>query len=323
MHHKKQMVWCAALAAALALTLAGCGGAGSEEPAPEETPAAESQTAEETAGETVTYINGGATLSVPAEYDPLVIVETPEKDPDGTLFTVTELASREYGEKQHPGEDWGDGWLFSIGRVDENALHEIECYDMSGVYPFAVAGDGSCYVFYSPTDVRFVRESYDIDSESEDWAQWTALNEWAWTVQEGFMADNEGLTPYSRTNTAVDIVLSQLAYTDNEPYTLTYLSFGTLEPGGVDKTPYLSRLLEGVTFEMVDSSETPDGEYVVLELPQSGEQLDFFLSDGNYVREVYDGNEALYRATYSDGVTEAAQIVSDWYEALAEAGAAG
>ena len=302
------------LALLMTATLAACGGAEETAPVQEEAPGLSAET-----NDTVSYSNGGLTLNIPAEYDSLVQVTTPDANEDGVLFSVSELASLEWGEKQHPGEDWGDGWLFGIGRIDENALHEMLCYDMSGAIPFASDDDGNYYVFNHPTDVRFVRESYDIDPDSADWQQWGELNDWAWTMQEAFTSDN-GLTPCSFTNTDVDMCLAQVAYMD-EPYILTGLDYGTLTPDGVDDTAYPDRMLDGVSFQMVESNQRPDGEYIILELPQTGERLDFFLADGNYVREVYDGEETLYQATYSNGSDGAviAAAARQWYDALAEA----
>ena len=188
------------LALMMALALTACGGAVEE-------PQTEPGTPAEPASEGVLYTNGGLTLAVPADYDPLVVVETPETSEEGVLFAVTEKASREFGQQQHPGEDWGDGWLFSIGTADEDVLHGMLAYDLSGAVPFAQGEDGTYYIFYHPTDVRFVRESYDIDPDSDDWKAWTALNEWAWTVQETFAGDN-GLTPRTFTNTAPDMILT-------------------------------------------------------------------------------------------------------------------
>ena len=312
----KKTVLTLTLALAAALGLAACGGT-ADAPSSENTPPAEE------AADVVTYDNNGLTLSVPAGYDGLVEVKTPEGSEDGTLFTVSEKASLEAGEKLHPGEDWGDGWLFGIGRIDKDSLHEMLCYDMSGAVPFASDDNGSYYVFYHPTDVRFVRESYDIDPDSEDWKQWAALNQWAWKIQGPFASEN-GLTLEGFTNTSVDMALNQLAYLGQEPYTLGGAAYGTLESGGAEKGPYLDQLLEGVTFTMTESEEVPDGEYIILDLPQAGEELDFFLADdGNLVREIYDGEVTLYRASYQDGQTSAAEIMSDWYEALADAAAAG
>ena len=305
-----------ALALASVLTLSACGGT-SDAPAPEETRSAGE------AVDLVTYENDGLTLSVPTEYDGLLEVKTPEDSQEGTLFSVSELASLEAGQKLHPGEDWGDGWLFGIQRIDEDALHEMLCYDMSGAVPFAGDESGNYYVFCHPTDVRFVRESYDIDPESEDFRQWSALNEWAWEIQGPFASEN-GLMLCSFSNTSVDMVLNQLAYLGEEPYTLGGAAYGTLEPGRVDKDPYLDQLLDGVSFTMADSEEVPDGEYIILDLPQAGEELDFFLADdGNLVRELYDGEVTLYRATYEDGQTSAAQVMNEWYEALADTAAVG
>ena len=303
------------LALVAALGLSSCGGM-ADAPSQTDTAPAEEAT------DVVTYQNGELTLSVPSEYDKIVEVKTPENSEDGTLFTVSELASLEYGQKLHPGEDWGDGWLFGIERIDEDTLHEMLCYDMSGVVPFACDESGSYYVFCHPTDVRLVRESYDIDPDSEDIKQWSALNEWAWEIQGPFAAEN-GLTLCSFTNTSVDMILNQLAYLGEEPYTIGGTAFGAMDPGEVEKGPYLEQILDGVSFAMTESEEIPDGEFIILDLPQLGEELDFFLADdGNLVREIYDGEVTLYRATYANGQTSAAQVMNDWYEALADAAAA-
>lgn len=300
------------LALAAVLSLSACGGM-SDAQAPQE------KAINQGATDAVAYDNNGVTLSVPAEYDVLVEVKTPESSKDGTLFTVSEKASLEAGEKLHPGEDWGDGWLFGIQRIDEDALHEMLCYDMSGAIPFASDESGSYFVFCHPTDVRFVRESYDIDPESEDFKQWSALNEWAWEIQGPFAAEN-GLSLCGFTNTSVDMLLNQLAYLGEEPYTLGGAAYGALESDGLDKAPYLDQLLDGVSFTMTDSEQIPDGEYIILDLPQAGEELDFFLADdGNLIREIYDGEVTLYHASYEDGRTSAAQVMNTWYEALADA----
>ena len=316
----KKTVWIPSFLLALILALTACGETAE---APAEEPREPAPAAESNVVGAVTYSNDGLSLPVPAEFESLLDVKTPESSEDGTLFTVSEKASMEWGEKLHPGEDWGDGWLFSIGRIDEDALHDMLCYDMSGAVPFASDTEGNYYVFYHPTDVRFVRESYDIDPESEDWKQWSALNEWAWEVQGAFAAENDDVTLRSFTNTDVDRLLNQLAYLEEEPYTLSCPSFGTLEPGSVDKEPFLDRLLDGVSFTMTDGEAVPDGEYIVLDLPQAGEELDFFLGDGNLVREIYDGEETLYRASYENGETVAADVMQAWYDALAEDAAVG
>ena len=67
------------LALMMALALTACGGTAEEpqtEPASETPAAAEPETPAE-----ALYTNGGLTLAVPADYDPLVVVETPETSP--------------------------------------------------------------------------------------------------------------------------------------------------------------------------------------------------------------------------------------------------
>ena len=118
-----------------------------------------------------------------------------------------------------------------------------------------------------------------------------------------------------------DIALYRLADTDDAAYTLSATSYGSQKANGVDKTPYVERLLNGVTLEIIENSEMPEGEYIMLDLPEANVRYDFFLSDGNDVREISDDGETLYRAAYADGTTTAYDAVSDWYDALVAAAA--
>ncbi len=314
------------LALLLMLSLAACGAPG-DPPADTDVPDQTDQTdqiddadAAEIDVPEGAFANDGMILSVPEEYADLLVVDTPEDDVAGILFVVSEKASVEAGKIVHPGEDWGDGWLFSIGRANEEWVHEQLCGDMSGREIFARAENGDYYIFYTPTDVRLMREDDDYLMDEETIQQWTTLNEWAATVPETFLNENKGLTPYAHTNTDLDIYLSCIAYKEDTNYSIDYLTNGALDPRAVDKTPYITRLLDGVTFEMVDE-EAPDGEYIVLNLPDDNLRFDFFFGGGgNYVREVYgNGAELLYKATYADGATVANQVMEEWYNALADA----
>ena len=101
-------------------------------------------------------------LTVPEEYKDELIVKTGEETGiEGGLFSYYEKASVE-AEKALAGEDGeaydGAGWLFAIGTVSAEKLHEMLCGDMSGAEVFAEDEDGNYYIFYHPTDVRIVRE---------------------------------------------------------------------------------------------------------------------------------------------------------------------
>ena len=266
------------------------------------------------------YENGGMKLLIPLEYNSLLVIETPQNNPAGILFSVSEKASVEAAKAQ--GYE-NAGWLFSIGTVTEDALHEALCYDMSGAEVFAKNTDGQhpadmrYYMYYHPTDVGFVRESYDdID---DDMAQWTALNEWAATVPDTFLAENSGLTPEKHGNTSLDMYLARVAYLDGVNYTVSTTEYGPMDGSGFDAARYVDRLTNGVTFELANNDETPDGEYVVLSFPEDDVRFDFFLAEGreNCIRQVWsDGYTQLYRAVYADSTTNAGSIMSEWYNAL-------
>lgn len=329
MKFKKASVGSLVLAAALVLSLAACAVGTAEprsgtsdaplEPLDTPAPAPISELPDGAA-----FLNGGMILTVPAEYRGLVLVDMPENDEYGTLFTVSEAASVEAAEAEGHG-DWGMGWLFSVARISAGELDELMCADMSGVEVFAKGADGSCYVVYHPTDVRFYRVGDAYQTDQDGWAQWEKLNEWVWRdVRQQFLAENPGLTPFTVTNSGVDVYLARLVCWDDIEYTLGSVAFGPLSPDGVDAAPYVERLRNGVTFETVDSSQTPSGEFFVLYFPDSGggERFDFFAAGDNYVRQVYGPNgeyEILYKATYADGTTESSEIVAEWYFALAAA----
>ena len=259
------------------------------------------------------YENEGLKLLVPLEYDDLVLIETPLEDPDGTLFTAAEKASIEAAG----GQD-GAGALFSICRIDEEQMRRMRCYDMSGSEIFAADLNGNYYVFRHPTDVRFVRENYeDIDADMQ---QWTELNEWAWnSVRSTFTETNEGLTEARFGNSELEIYLARICWMDETGYTLSTTEFGPKEPADVDPCPFAEKLMNGVVYETLDTEEAPDGEYVVLNLPESGYRFDFFLMEGkeNLIRQVWgDGNELLYRADFDDETVKAADVMRDWYDTL-------
>ena len=189
---KKKTIMSLLLAAAMLASLTGC----AKKENTEELPAAEP--AEEQAAqpaETV-FENGSLKLTVPAEYADLVLVDVPQNDSEGVLFSVSEKASVEAGKLDNHGEDYGDGWLFGIRRVGEDGLHELLCWDMSGVEVFAKDAQGGYYLFTHPTDVRFYRQGDDFQDAAQ-WEDWGKLNEWASGVPAALIAENAGLAAYT------------------------------------------------------------------------------------------------------------------------------
>ena len=277
--------------------------------------AAASATVAAAAEETVQYMNGEMVLSVPARYNDLLIIDTLSNDQDGILFNVSEKASVEAAQAQ--GEDQeGAGWLFSIGTTDESTVHDKLCEDMSGEDVFARKEDGTYFIKYHPTDVRFVRDNYeDID---EDMEQWGELNEWAATVPDTFVEENEGLIPEKHSNTSLDMYFARIAYRNDKNYTLASLEHGVWGPADVDPAPHLEKL-NGITFEYADDEEAPDGEYVVFTVPEENVRYDFFFAEPgqNYVREVRDIDgeeyEILYKADVPEGSPTLNEIMNEWY----------
>ncbi|MBR2123064.1 MAG: PepSY domain-containing protein [Lachnospiraceae bacterium] len=261
-------------------------------------------------------------LAIPEEYADLLIVTSSEDEvmEEGMLYDVTEKESVEAAKKSDPDSADGAGWLFSIGTVTEDKLHELLCYDMSNADVFAKDTDGQYYLFYHPSDVRIVREGGGYDEESM--AQWGRLNEWAYSVKESYVRDNAGLFAVSYSNAGPSIELARAAYAADAVYTVSTLDFGPLEPGAVDAAPFVERLIRNAQYEYVDLEETPDGEYVVLNFPEEDTRYDFFKNEtnGSYVRRTNtdSGYEELYKITLADDAKSAAQIMQEWYDTIVE-----
>ena len=263
------------------------------------------------------YENDGLKLMIPLAYDELVLTETPKDAKDGMLFSVSERASLEAA-----GDKDGAGWLFDISRIDEDAMHEMLCYDMSGREIFALDADGRYFVFDHPTDVRFVRENNEAMARDQE--QWNKLTEWAWeSVRAGFLAENPQLSPASFGNSELEMYLARVAYQPEVNYSVSTTQFGPLAPesGSFDAKPYVERLTSGLILDRFEG-EAPDGEYVVLAFPDEETRFDFFKAEGseNLVRMVWNGeNEALWQLSYTDPDVKATGIMQEWYDALAEA----
>ena len=269
------------------------------------------------------FTNEGMTLSIPDETAKQLKVETPENDPEGVLFTVSEQASIDAAAAS--GDNWsGAGWLFAISRVSEEKMHELLCQDMSGKEVFAKGADGSRYLFCHPTDVRFVRADYSDESQ---WQVWSALTGWAGTVPETFISGNPGLTPETHGNSLLDIQFARMMYRDDVHYTVSTTEFGPIESGRVKAADYIQPLTENVVYEYVDDEEAPDGEYVVLDFPEEDLRFDFFLQEGkeNYIRQIWNdnNNSSLYKAVFADKSIKASAVMNDFYKDMVLADSLG
>ena len=231
------------------------------------------------------------------------------------LLVVSEGASVDAAEAMGEEDTEGIGELFRIIRVSEERLHELLCGDMSGMQAFAKDEDGNYYLFCTPTDVRYVRETNE--KMTEDAHEWTELNEWArGELLEEILDKNTQLTPVSYTNTMLDMYLARIAYAKDVTYTISTTAYGPLKPGKFDGTKYAEYLLGG-NFAEAENAKAPDGEYVVLNFPDEGVRYDFFTADGNLVREVRDGYETFYKRVY-EGIVTNTEAMEGWYLCLAE-----
>ena len=238
-----------------------------------------------------------------------------EETGEELLLVVSEGASVDAAETMGEEDTEGIGELFRISRVSEERLHELLCSDMSGIQVFAKDEEGRYYLFCTPTDVRYVRET--TEKMTEDIEQWTELNDWVNSeLIDNILDANSALTPVSYTNTTLDMYLARIAYAKDVKYTVSTTEYGPLSSDKVDGAKYAEYLLEG-NFEEVENAEAPDGEYIVLNFPDEGVRYDFFTADRNLVREVRDDYEIMYKRVYEGSVTNT-DAMEGWYLDLAE-----
>ena len=153
---------------------------------------------------------------------PKLLVEVPEacgeESPHRlTLLTVHERASVEAAEADF-GSAGGDGFLFSIARLDRVALEDLLENDSPGCEVFATDGT-DYYAVTTATDVRFYR-SGDAFHDPAEQAEWSALYALTESVPADVMAEN-GLTPYS----VRDLYEAAFTYEGNHSYVNYYPYF--------------------------------------------------------------------------------------------------
>ena len=238
-----------------------------------------------------------------------------EETGDELLLIVSEGASTDAAEAM--GEEVTEeiGELFRIIRINEERLHELLCGDMSGIEVFAKDAEGKYYLFCTPTDVRYVRETNE--KMQEDIEEWTELNKWVrGELVNEILKKNSTLTPVSFSNTMLDMYLARIAYAKDVKYTVSAMQYGSLEPGNFDGTKYAEYLLGG-NFAEAENTKAPDGEYVVLNFPDEGARYDFFIADRNLVREVRGDYETIYKRVFKGSVTNT-EAMEGWYLTIAE-----
>ena len=238
-----------------------------------------------------------------------------EEEDEELLMIVSEKASVEAAEAMGEEDTEGEGELFRIVRVSEGRLHELLCSDMSGIQAFAKDEEGRYYLFCTPTDVRYVRET--TEKMNEDIDQWTELNEWAHgELINEILQKNSNLTPVNFTNTELDMYLARIAYDNYTDYTISTTEFGELKSKKVDGRSYAEQLLGG-SFVRVDYAESPPEGYVTLKFPDESVSYDFFNADQNLVRERRDSYTTFYRRAIDSNVTNT-EVMQEWYDALAK-----
>lgn len=271
------------------------------------------------------------TVQIPEKYQKELITRTGEEIEEAdTIIAVFEKASVEANKALD--EDLQDdyaGWLFSIGTMTEEDFHDMLCGDMSYAKVFAKDANDTYYVFYHPTDVSMVRKS---DKYTEDELNhWSELTKWADSVPKTLMEENSSLTAVNYDNSEVSMMLSRVAYSEDQVYTLSTAKDGERKPADgkeKDVVPFVERLTRDVTVKVAEPKEKPEGEYITISFPEDEMRFDFFLTEGkkNYIRQVYviEEEEGQFEeiegedfvAEFADGKTNAADIMKEWYDSL-------
>lgn len=176
--------------------------------------------AEVDAGATI-YTFGDLQVPVPTEYLDALVIET-DLEAWNThwtpLISFSERASVEAGQLDHPGEDWGDGWLCTVARLDRIGFEDWASSAESGMTLFAKDENGIYYLMMRPTDVRLYRAGDRFDDAGLD--EWETLNVWA-DALGGEIVARSGLTPYD----AADL------FTEDYTYGGEHVELGCRFPG--------------------------------------------------------------------------------------------
>ena len=243
MKHSRTMMTAAAMVAALTLSLGAC--QPSSAPAPSEaqqaTTAAQMEQESDTKApemmeaSSVVFTSGEWKLTIPKEIADQLIVKTQENG-EGALFSVSEKASVEAAKARGTEEVEGAGQLFEIVDMSGEELKELLEMDIPGRKLFARDAqnpEDHYFVFCTPTDVRFDRDS--TEKMMEDQEKWTALVTWAATVPDLFLAENSSLMAASPTREdtgAVDNAQAQMdTPTIDVIYTDYYQAVMAVQPG--------------------------------------------------------------------------------------------
>ena len=270
---------------------------------------------------TTKFTSAGFTLSVPNEYADLLIVDTTvHTEPDGTFFSVHEKASVEASQEMYPDDPtMKGGFLFGIGRIDEDAFHRSMMAGMTGMDVFARDNEGAYYIYYHPTDVQLIRAG---DYTDADWEQWSDLCEWANDVKATFLFDNAALNPYERTYSEVDCILHYIAYGDGSARLRYKHGDAIYTPELADSMPHLEQLLDDVMFYPLREGEfAPEGNYITLDTTTLFDHVsfDFFTDEGqqHIIRQNYlypdDVVEPAYYVASKDGnFFPAGKIMAEW-----------
>jgi hypothetical protein len=176
----------------------------------------------ERSGRTLVYENRGVSLALPEEYVPYLIVGMPESGSE--LFRVSQRASWENGQKKHPGEDWGDGWLFSLDRFDEEQfLFEVRVHPTPTEY-VAKDGEGGYYILRYPSDVRYVGDDDVIENSDEGWLEWMAWCRWSQGLAEEHVVSGADLTAFHKSFCYLETALAAFLTEDyREDFRLHFL----------------------------------------------------------------------------------------------------
>lgn len=151
-----------------------------------------------TASKTALLEYGDIIVNIPEDIMKLITIKDGAKSDNPhivNLFDIYESASIEAGQKIHPEEDWGDGWLFGIAVADQIGFEELLGMDIPG-YSVIAQNDNKYYIYTHPTDVRLMREDNNYESGIKEWSM---LCDWANSMKDTIVVDND-LLPVSIMN---------------------------------------------------------------------------------------------------------------------------
>ena len=142
---------------------------------------------------------GVLTLSIPEEFSDVLGVDKDGREYDSehnkTVLYVFDKVVAEAAQKQHQGEDWGEGWLFTVTELDQLAYESFVSTFHAASVVFATNHDGTAYYVFDaiPETMATSEENTETSTAS---VENKSLYDWINNIPEQILLMNEDIVSF-------------------------------------------------------------------------------------------------------------------------------